>query len=67
MRSPEERAAEMISVGCKEPGGPCFIHLRGPDGEPVVLGPYKNKAVAQESADKVRLFLASVLRQGAGG
>jgi hypothetical protein len=64
MKTPEQRAAEMVSVGCKEPGGPCFIRLHGP-GADVLLGPHLNKQVAEEKAEAIKRFLAAVIQEAA--
>ena len=62
-------AEELVVVRTKVPGGPWFVELKEPHGEPFLLGPYDNRGVARDEAQRLRRFMAAVLadaRQGAG-
>jgi hypothetical protein len=61
--TPEERAAALVSAGAKEEGGAWFVRLQALGEEEVLLGPHPNPAVAREEADKVRRFVAAVIRE----
>lgn len=59
----DERMNALVSVGPLTPGGPPFVQLKGTAAEPVHFGPYENPDLARGDAEKVRLFLAAVLRE----
>ena len=63
--TPEERAQALVTVGRKVPGGDWFVQLGELLEETVYVGPYLNKAVAEEDAVRIRRYLAAVLREGA--
>ena len=51
----------LVKADAQVPGAPWHVTLGG-DGLPqVILGPYKNPAIAQEDAAKIREFLAALL------
>ena len=60
--TPEQRARALVGVAAKVRGGPWFVQLRELADPPVWLGPYPNKSVAQEDAERVQAFLAAVIR-----
>lgn len=59
-----ERAADLVGVVTREPGGPWFIELSGVK-PPVLLGPYDNPANARIEAARIREFVAAVEARGA--
>ena len=60
---PEERINALVIVAPLTPGGPLFVQLKGTAAEPVRFGPYENPDLARGDAEKVRRFLAAVLRE----
>jgi hypothetical protein len=62
--SPEEKRAEtLVAVGRKVPGGPWFVELRKVLDEPVSLGPYPNPDLARQDANRIRQYVAALLRE----
>lgn len=64
--TPEERAESLVAVGAPTPDGPLFVQLQGTAAEPVSFGPYENPDLAKKDAEKVRRFLAAVIREARG-
>src|SRR5947209_6564903 len=60
--TPEQRAESLVAVGPKEPGGFWFIRLQEVVSPEVWLGPYENPSLARADADRIRQFVAAVLR-----
>jgi len=61
--TPEERAESLVAVGALTPAGPLFVQLQGTAAEPIHFGPYENPDLAKKDAEKVRRFLAAVIRE----
>jgi hypothetical protein len=64
--TPEQRAEALVAVGPKEPGGFWFIRLQEVINPEVWLGPYENPSLAKADAERVRAFVAAVLREAQG-
>jgi hypothetical protein len=62
-RSPEEWAEELVRVAAGEPGGPWTVELRGLLPEPVVLNRHPNPALVQEDAERIKAYLAALIRE----
>ena len=63
--SPEEKRAQaLVEVGRKVPGGPWFVQLRDLLEQPIYLGPYPNPQVAKEDVERLRRYVAALLREG---
>ena len=60
--SPEQRAEALVAVLCPCPGGSWFVRLGEVVEPPMLLGPYENPALAREDADRLRRYLAAVIR-----
>ena len=65
LRTPEERAAELVAV--TRPGGGAFgVELRGPGLPQVRVFNAPNPALVRETAEALRAFAAAVIREAAG-
>ena len=64
--TPEQRAEALVAVGPKEPGGFWFIRLLEVVSPEVWLGPYENPSLAKADAERVRHFVAAVIREAQG-
>jgi hypothetical protein len=62
----EVQAECLVGVGRDGPSGGFFIVLRNPGGRSVYLGPYANRDVAELEANRVRGFVAAVIREACG-
>jgi hypothetical protein len=58
----EERAKALVTVASKVRGGPWFVQLGGLLDPPVWLGPYANKSLANEDAERIRAYLVAWAR-----
>jgi hypothetical protein len=65
--SPEQRAEALVAAECPCPGGAWFVKLGELVEPPVLLGPYENPALAREDANRLRTFLAAVIREARQG
>jgi hypothetical protein len=63
MPTAEARAANLVGVGREGPSGGFYIILRNPGGGSVYLGPYANRDVAKLEANRIRGFVAAVIRE----
>jgi hypothetical protein len=64
LSTPEGLAATLVVAGPTSPGGTWYIQLIAPgDQPPVLLASHINPAVVREEAEKVRRFVAAVIRQ----
>lgn len=61
LRSPEELAEEFVAVT------PVGIALRAPGVEPVHICEHPNQSLVKERAEKIRAFLAAVIRATSNG
>jgi len=61
--SPEKRAQALVVARSNVPGGPWFVELRELLPLTVCLGPYQNPSIAQEDAQRIREFIAAVIRE----
>jgi hypothetical protein len=61
--SAEQRAAALVVVRSRVPGGPFFIELVDVLDPPVAIGPYENPQTAHEEAKRIREYLAALIRQ----
>ena len=62
MSTPEERAAELVAVGCSDSGVPRCVELRGPGLPPYRVCHSPNPARVRGAAEAVRAFVAAALR-----
>ncbi len=60
--TPEKCAEALVAVRSKVAGGPLFIELRELVQPSVFIGPYRNPNVVKEEAEKIRQFIAAVIR-----
>jgi hypothetical protein len=61
----QDTAPIEVNALSKVPGGPWFVALTSVSGH-VWLGPYENRAIAQEDAGKLRGFLAAAITHANG-
>jgi hypothetical protein len=66
MGASEKRAEELVTVIHKPTGGAFYVCLSELVKPPVLLGPYMNPSVAAEDAEKIRAFVAAVIRESRG-
>jgi hypothetical protein len=59
----EELADALVDVFFSEADGHYFLALRGLLPEPVYIGPLHNGVVAQYQADRVKQFIAALVRR----
>ena len=64
--SPEERAQALVNAVSKVPGGPWFVELPELVEPAVLIGPYENPSLAHEEAEKIRKYLAVLIREAGG-
>ena len=60
------RAAALVKVQPKVPGGPWFIEVGPVDDAGLSLGPYENPAVARDEARRLTAFLDRLLDRPPG-
>jgi hypothetical protein len=63
MPTAEARADSLVGVGREGPSGGFYVILRNPGGGSVYLGPYANRDVAKLEANRIRSFVAAVIRE----
>jgi hypothetical protein len=66
MTTPEELAAELVTVGRREDGASPRVELRGRGLPTLRICPSPNPARARETAEAIQAFVAAVIRDARG-